>query len=144
MKRIFALGMLLLLMLSFAGCSKGYVAASVYTVSPDGEAGDKVGVIRSNENKRLKVLTDMLEDCTTELGSPDLSEVAYLIEVTTHDSQGNITDPSRIFLWFREGEIWFSVGSKYSDMEYLHKSNAVTEKKLTALFEKIAKEYTGG
>lgn len=144
MKRFFAFGLLFLLLFSFTACSKGYVAASVYTVSPDGEAGEKAGVICSNENKRLKVLTDMLEDCTTELGSPDLSGIDYLIEVVTHDSEGNITDPSLIYVWFHEGEVWFSVNSKYSEMEYIHKSNAVTEKKLTALFDKIAKEYTGG
>ena len=144
MKRFLIFGLLFLLLFSFTACSKGDPAACVYVPPFEGEAGIKVGVICSNENKRLKVLTDMLEDCTTELGSPDLSEVAYLIEVVTHDSEGNITDPSLIYVWFHEGEVWFSVNSKYSEMEYIHKSNAVTEKKLTALFDKIAKEYTGG
>lgn len=143
MKRLLSLVLLLLLLLSLVGCSKGSDAAYFHSFENE-ETGARIGVIGSKENKRLKVLTDMLGDCTTELGSPDLSEVVYLIEVVTHDSEGNITDPSLIFVWFREGEVWFSVDSKFSDMEYIHKSNAVTEKQLKELIEKLEKEYVDG
>ena len=97
-------------------------------------------MIFSGESKRLRLLTDMMEDCTTELGSPVLSEVDYLIEVVTHNSDGSLADPSLIYLWFHEGEVWFSVESKYADKEYSHKSNAVTEKQMTALIGKLKKE----
>ena len=143
MKRLLSIVLLFLLLPSLSGCAKGSEAAYFHSFE-NGETGTQIGVIRSKENKRLKVLTDMLGDCTTELGSPDLSEVAYLIEVVTHDSEGNITDPSLIYVWVREGEVWFSVDSKFSDMEFIHKSNAVTEKQLTALIEKLEKEYVGG
>ena len=139
MKRTLPLILLFILLLSFSGCKKGSDAAYFYSFENE-KKGARIGVVFSDDRKRLKLLTDMMEDCTTELGSPVLSEVEYLIEVVTHDSEGNLTDPSLVYLWFHEGEVWFSVESKYADKEYTHKSNTVTEKQMTSLIEKLKKE----
>ncbi len=138
MRRIFHSAVILFLCIvlpcSMQGCRKGSPAAYLYKAE-NGEKGELAGTVLSTDNRRMKLLAGLMEDRTTEVGTADPGEVAWIVEVVMHDGEGKPTDPADVLIWFRHGEVWFSVEGDTDGEDYIHKSNSVSEEEFTAMAE---------